>query len=297
MAAAGAGAASAPVWPYIVAGIGSAVGSIGSALGSMSGGSTTRRVRANKYGGEAHRQSIATHWNETMRMAEKHGIHPLAALGVNPGTGPRAVPSGSGGPSATEKMAAMSQAIGKTLRTPYEMKMARYSLQQEAEKLRGMRLQNEITQRQVSQVDTLSGPPGSGISEETLASPMQGVVPGSIPEVQMIVKPGGYIDFIPSRDVQDYYSESLIENSVFQAKKYWRKFTDFVDTKRNLFDPKLQRELRDKLDDLANHAPPGRGYYYTYDATIGMPRIVQRRGHEVLVMGGQTPRYVRRIQR
>lgn len=159
-----AAAATAPVWPKIAAAGAAAIGSIGS---SLLGGSSSPRMRSNKYGGDAHRQQIASHWNETMRMAKKHGIHPLVAYGINPSSGPRAVASGgtgsgSGLGDAVQAVGKFGQDIARSIPNNYQRQMAEIALEQERAKLDI--LKGQANQQAVELTKMKTGPAGTAAS-------------------------------------------------------------------------------------------------------------------------------------
>lgn len=132
------------------AAVGAGVAALGSYMSSQQGGSTGG-YQTNKYGGKAHRQQIASHWNETMRMAKKHGIHPLVAAGVRPSQGPAAVPRGGG--SGASGFGSALESLGGSMgqyanqyaskqKSSYTREMEQIALAQEKEKLRILKGQN-----------------------------------------------------------------------------------------------------------------------------------------------------------
>lgn len=113
-AMAGAGAASGGGFLSSIggaAGIGSLLSGASSFLGGLGiGGSKEPKPIGQKHLRQFARQAITDHWDSTMASAKKHGIHPLAALGVNPASGPM-IPQQSG--SRGIDLAQMGQGIDR----------------------------------------------------------------------------------------------------------------------------------------------------------------------------------------
>lgn len=167
--------------------VGSIAGSvIGSAaegiLGSVFGGGSSKAPEFDFAGTKkAQKDSINAHWKFTMKQAKKHGIHPLVAMGVNPG-GSQPVYT-----SAKQDAANMGQNLGRSANAAIQNAFADKEIQQ-LQKERA-HLENELLRAQISEVNRQPGDPKSGVitdpdvlvkpSEQFAQNPLEGKQKGN----------------------------------------------------------------------------------------------------------------------
>ncbi len=263
-----AGAAAMQWLPALGSFMGGAGGMMG---GIMGGGGSAVRYRANKFGGEAYRQKIKAYWGSTMKAARRHKIHPLAALGVNPASGPPPVRTGGKtGPSTGQRLKMMGQGIG-------EMAGAGQSEIQKAQIL-NLNSRTEYWNEMAEKIrrDTPVGQQDAGnkydIRVEDLAPPKHPSYEPGIKPLEAIYsyqnKLGeNVLEFLPSRDAQDYLSESWIDNMKYRVQKEAKGYATGVVK----IDTKKSRAVRNRLDDLTMTHPPRPGYYYAFNFAHGRP--------------------------
>lgn len=266
-----------------------AIGTLAGGLGALAGGlgiGGSEGPSVNDYG-----QTIDERWLRTMQNAERYQVSPLTALGVNPG-GFRP-PQKVGGKDWSK----IGQGLSEALRAPMQARLARIKLAQEKQRLDNMGLQNVGLRKRLQDMDTTTGPPGSGITESKLPLQHPAYASGdqrgsSVQALEQLYRDeAGIIHAMPAEGAQDYMSESAIANVPYQFKKLWRQLF----TPAAALSAKKITRLRDHLDDMEgfmrqnNKLRPDE--YLTYDSNQGLPRVKRYTGGSKKLFFKRNPTY------
>lgn len=275
--------------PTTLAGIGSIIGGVGALAsgargffddGGLKGKDLKQSIKIqNKYGMK-HRLKWAR------KYARKYKFHPLTALGVNPGS--------DGGsfaqPASEPDFARMGQGLERAIAgaqhfTPQAKEAARIQLEQEKQRLQNMRLQNHGLLKQIQDLDSPTGPPASGITEEQI--PLQHPAYASGNQEGRAVKglyqiyrhPDNTLLRIPAEDAADFLSESMIDSAILQTKRWWSNLTRGF---RARMSEGSLRKIRDELDSMENFMRQNRELrpdeYLQFSPQMGMPIVARDRG-------------------
>ena len=233
----------------IIKGIGNVVGIGGDVkdlLSSQSG-----------YDAGDHAESIRTHWSQTMAMANRFGIHPLVAMGINPSQGGYA----NLGPSTGKKLQSLGQSIRRLPESATDKARARLDNAKAA-----------LIERDLADI------PGQvdKITEEDLPAPAARHYEKQLKPMEMVtINSNGMLDFFPSRDTQDYLSEAAIENFKYMVQKEWSGYKNSINVQTGMIKGDAEIRLRDRLDELEMYFPPRPGHYYAFNTTMGRPRQIR----------------------
>ncbi len=293
--AAGGAAYTAPSWlPAAIAGGSALTSMIGGAAQSMFGGSSKTRYKANKFGGDAYRQRIGAYWNETMRQARRHKVHPLFALGGHAPAASPPVPVGGSSQNDIQGMVEQQNRYGQEIarsltgpvQTVYARKMAEINLAQADETLTYLKNRNRLTELQINRMQSPGisasnqyGIPGqSSIVESDLGpddlvewqrsqlpySQQLGSQAGTAPMTQPGIDSKGFRYTPLSSPMQFRMMNDPVARWKYGFRRIAQHLKDWSKTQGQLmgiydFASEL-RERRSKLE------PPPRGRHWEYDA-------------------------------
>lgn len=204
-------------------------------------------------------------WDMQMAMAKKHGIHPLAALGVRPDMGPVAQPHGSAGDALTR--------MGQGLSRMGDTGMSEIQKAQIENIKADTRIKNMEAER--IKRETPEGQGTSGITEEILAPPINPAYEGknALENVyfHQLMNGERAIEFLPGQGAQDYLSESFVDNTKYRLMKE----TQGYKLSMSRISDQTKTDIRNWLDDLEMYYPPRPGYYYAWNFKAGRPREIK----------------------
>jgi len=254
------------VWPAITA-IGTAMGGAGMLASGSQGLFGNNQQGFSEGGADAIREATKARLYSARTFGEKYGFHPLAALGMSPGSGPI-------GKATSDKGAAVAR-MGQGIKT---ISQAGQSEIQKAQ-ARLLNLQGDAIEKEINN----KSPEGQGGVTETELDPppLMGYAQGDTknmknikPLEQLYVQENGTIMAIPSEDAADYMSESAMANIPYMFKKIWGQ----MGASKNGFSEKAIIKMRDKLDDMEASFPSPAGWYLRYNYNEGLPQRVRYTG-------------------
>lgn len=241
--------------------------------GSFDGkGAKDRREEYGKMLGTA----ITSQWDSTMRMAKKHGIHPLAALGQSVSNVPFQRVGGSGSTWANigQGISRMAQAGQSEIQ---KAQVANIQADTELKRMEARKMAEKAPPGQM-------GSQGIKVTNLPLSSPhwASGEERGQAVQAleQLYRDDRGIINAMPAEGAQDYMSESAIANIPYQFKKVWRQLF----TPAAAISQKKLNVIRDRLDDMEGFMRQNGKLrpdeYLTYDSNEGLPRVKRDTGEK-----------------
>lgn len=164
MALPAAAAAASSFWPTTAAGWGSLGSSVLGAVGSLFGNSSGASKEARHYAWEQNQLAKEAFYNGVeVRVADakKAGVHPLAALGMNPYQGGASITLGDtgGGSSPFSRLAAAGSDISRALAAGQDKEQRIFNQRVAQQTIERGDLENELLRSQIAQQRAQLPPP------------------------------------------------------------------------------------------------------------------------------------------